>query len=268
MSMFAKAYQKMVAAGMSEDDIAEMLAILEDGFARPVATVDAATEHRRAWDRDRKRRKKAESVPPVSTRIPPDPVEKVETSGPSPKDSSVPPSSNTELTQNPIPPPLKPPALSSDCLNEAVTAYNAIAAEVGLPKAKALTPDRRKHLKARLAEHGLDGWREAMEGLRAPFCLGSNDRGWKANLDFCLQPKSLSKLREDAYAGESTGPPVTGGMVAAASDELAFRMAIERAEELERPGGKSFGDQGVVVALPAPSAQPARPASLAGGLRR
>ena len=34
--MIAEAYRKMVAAGMSTDDIAEMLEILEEGFARPV----------------------------------------------------------------------------------------------------------------------------------------------------------------------------------------------------------------------------------------
>ncbi len=34
---------------------------------------------------------------------------------------------------------------------------------------------------------------------RTPFCLGENDRGWKANFDFLLQPTSFTKLLEGTY---------------------------------------------------------------------
>lgn len=149
-----------------------------------------------------------------------------------------------------------PPVVPRDELADALEAYNVVAGELGLPIAKTLTPDRRRQMRARLSEHGFDGWRKAMEGLRAPFCCGENDRGWRANLDFALQAKSCAKLVEDAFAGEARGPPVTGGMLAAASDEAGFRLAMQRARERDQDRGNSLRDQGSGVALPAPSTGP------------
>jgi hypothetical protein len=34
---------------------------------------------------------------------------------------------------------------------------------------------------------------------RSAFCRGENDRGWRADFDFLLQPKSFTKLLEGAY---------------------------------------------------------------------
>lgn len=86
--------------------------------------------------------------------------------------------------------------------------WNIAAQELGLPLAKSLTPERRRKLAARLREcGGLDGWIEALEKLEnSPFCLGKNDRGWRADLDFMLQPKSFNRLREGAYCGDGGDP--------------------------------------------------------------
>jgi uncharacterized protein YdaU (DUF1376 family) len=86
--------------------------------------------------------------------------------------------------------------------------WNIAAQELGLPLAKSLTPERRRKLAARLREcGGLDGWIEALEKLEnSPFCLGKNDRGWRADLDFMLQPKSFNRLREGAYTGDGGDP--------------------------------------------------------------
>lgn len=144
-----------------------------------------------------------------------------------------------------------PPA--ADPLADALRAYNVVAEEVGLPLARGLTAERKKHLRQRLAEHGTAGWLAAMDGLRAPFCRGENDRGWKANLDFALQAKSCAKLAENAYASGQTGPPMTAGMLSAASDELAFRIATGQVNGTENRN--PLRDQGAVVALPAPLAR-------------
>jgi hypothetical protein len=78
--------------------------------------------------------------------------------------------------------------------------WNDLAGRIGLPVAKALTPDRRKQIKARLDPDGLDGWREALSGVEASrHCRGQNDRGWKADLDFVCQAKSYQRLREGTY---------------------------------------------------------------------
>lgn len=85
--------------------------------------------------------------------------------------------------------------------------YNIAAEQLSLPKAENLTPDRVRKLRARLTEHGISGWNDALRALtEQPFCLGEGGRGWKANLDFLLQPESLNKVRERAYAkGEENG---------------------------------------------------------------
>jgi uncharacterized protein YdaU (DUF1376 family) len=80
-----------------------------------------------------------------------------------------------------------------------------------IPKPRSLTADRRRKIEARLREHGPDVWREACQRLAAsPFCQGENDRGWRADLDFLLQPKSFNRLIEGGYdqaAPRGQSPP-------------------------------------------------------------
>ena len=92
----------------------------------------------------------------------------------------------------------------------AFEAYNASAKAAGWPAAVKLDTRRRASLKARLAEcGGIAGWREALARARAsPHCCGQNDRGWTADLDFLLQPKSFNRLREGSY--DARKPPAAG----------------------------------------------------------
>ena len=81
--------------------------------------------------------------------------------------------------------------------------YNIAAAEYGLPLAEKLTEDRKRHLRARLKEHGLEGWNRALVAVEGqPFLTGANDRAWRATLDFFLQPSSLNKVLEGSYGEE------------------------------------------------------------------
>jgi hypothetical protein len=94
---------------------------------------------------------------------------------------------------------------SGDALpvKEAFELFNLKASSLGIPQAKVLTPGRATKLRARLEEHGLDGWKEALAAIeRQPFLLGRNDRAWRVNLDFLLQTASLNKVREGAYSDE------------------------------------------------------------------
>jgi hypothetical protein len=92
--------------------------------------------------------------------------------------------------------------LPPDQADAATEAWNAMAGACGLSKVRDLTKTRRTTLRARLREcSGLDGWAEVLRQVQAtPFLLGNNDRGWKAEFDFVLQPKSFAKIREGAYA--------------------------------------------------------------------
>lgn len=78
--------------------------------------------------------------------------------------------------------------------------WNIAAKTHGLPVAKALTPDRKKKIRARLKEHGIKGWNAALETIeKSEFLRGENDRAWRANLDFLCQPNSFNKLIEGMY---------------------------------------------------------------------
>jgi uncharacterized protein YdaU (DUF1376 family) len=72
---------------------------------------------------------------------------------------------------------------------------------LGYSAIRKLTDSRRRQLKARLREWpSIDDWQRAFSALeRSAFLKGDNDRGWRADFDFLLQPKSLTKLIEGAY---------------------------------------------------------------------
>lgn len=93
--------------------------------------------------------------------------------------------------------------LPPDRCDEAATSWNAMAARCGLSAVRfPLSNGRRTALRLRLREGGgIDAWNDIMQQIAdAPFLLGQNDRGWKADFDFVLQPKSFAKIREGAYA--------------------------------------------------------------------
>lgn len=79
--------------------------------------------------------------------------------------------------------------------------WNELAASCGLPKAGKLTGGRLRQAKARIREYpDLEDWRRAFKHIRdTPFLRGTNDRGWRADIDFLLQAKSFTKLTEGSY---------------------------------------------------------------------
>jgi hypothetical protein len=103
-------------------------------------------------------------------------------------------------------------------LAEALADWNAVAERKGLPALRVATGERKSKLRQRLAEHGLDGWREALVKLEASsFCCGDSPSGWRANIDFVLRKSSFVKLLEGAYddtertfGGPSRAPPGAG----------------------------------------------------------
>lgn len=81
-----------------------------------------------------------------------------------------------------------------------VEAWNDTAARCGLPRIVKLTPQRRKQLLARLRQNTIEEFTEAILAIeRSSFLRGANDRGWRADFDFLLQPKSFTKLIEGSY---------------------------------------------------------------------
>lgn len=118
-----------------------------------------------------------------------------ETSQPGgPEPSFNPPS--TPVISNEI---TSPPAKSDLKAEHVIETWNAVADQHGLAKAK-MTPERRKKINTFIRRHPFEDIAEAFSRIPAtPFLLGENDRGWKANLDFFLQPASFTKIIEGTY---------------------------------------------------------------------
>jgi len=118
----------------------------------------------------------------------------------------------------------------------AFDAFNDLAAEIGLPKAQALTTGRRKKITARLDEcGGLIGWQDALAKIRgSPFLRGDNDRGWRADLDFILQASSFTKLMEGSYDRTTVQRAAAGGQnnTIAGGFDLIDRAIEQREREL------------------------------------
>jgi hypothetical protein len=95
------------------------------------------------------------------------------------------------LAENDDDPGLKP--------EHVLEAYNAMAVRAGLPHAR-MTPERRKKLPGFIRRNSVDDITEAISAMeRSPLCRGENDRQWKADFDFLLQPKSFTRLIEGTY---------------------------------------------------------------------
>lgn len=81
-----------------------------------------------------------------------------------------------------------------------VEAWNSTAERLGLSAVRKLTPDRRRKLATRIRQNTIDEFTEAIGAIeRSPFLRGQNDRGWKADFDWMLEPKNFTKLTEGIY---------------------------------------------------------------------
>lgn len=83
---------------------------------------------------------------------------------------------------------------------EILEAWHSRMVPLGFPAVAKMTAQRDRQLAARLKDSTLEEWQRVMDALeRSAFCRGENDRGWIADFDFLLQPKSFTKLLEGAY---------------------------------------------------------------------
>lgn len=92
---------------------------------------------------------------------------------------------------------------SSEDAEIAFAEFSRAATECGWPKPRGLEPDRRKKLKARLAEHGLDGWRKAISIARQSEFLKTK---FPLKFDWVLEPKNFRKVLEGNYGSSEPAP--------------------------------------------------------------
>lgn len=88
----------------------------------------------------------------------------------------------------------------SAAVDVALDVYKLYAEKAGFSIPRKLTAERVKKISARLAESGKDAWEQACKKMAASsFCRGVNNSGWKADLDFLLQPSSFNRILEGRY---------------------------------------------------------------------
>lgn len=175
MSLNAAAIAVMVERGLTASDILAVAEALE-------CKKDRTGAERQARYRERK----AEKRNGVTRDVTRDAV--------SPNESILTPSEPPSVISNEITPPSDPPTL-------VLEAFNLMAGEAGLPKAR-MTPERRKKLTSFTRRHKVEDITEAIWRIpQTPFLCGENDRGWKADFDFLLQPKSFNRILEGSYGG-------------------------------------------------------------------
>jgi len=90
-----------------------------------------------------------------------------------------------------------------------VVSWNMMATENKLSVVQKVTDARKTNIRKRLSEFECSEICDAIESIPlSGFLMGKNDRGWKANFDWLLQPSSMTKLIEGSYHNSgSAGRP-------------------------------------------------------------
>lgn len=118
------------------------------------------------------------------------------------------PNGDSSPKQGDLLPPAEPVASEKPKQIEAIEAarivaraWNEMAGRCGLAKIEKLTTTRGAAICRRILDAGsLEKFLAVMARIeRTPWMLGENDRGWRADFDFILQPSSFTKLMEGAY---------------------------------------------------------------------
>lgn len=219
MSLSAAVVRELVAAGLSGEALVQACERIQAD-----ACVDPVAEKRRAYDRERKRQQKANS-----TGIPPESTGTKEKTPRTPQKKNIPPS-----------PPKGGSSPTAQDLSEAYEAYQTTANSAGFPVSRQFSPDRQQKLRRALDEFGLSGWLEALEiAAKSPFCRGENDRGWRVDLDFLLQPTSLRRLLEGRYSGQpkprANSPPRGETVAESAIRDLEKLRNEQPSRQTDRP---------------------------------
>lgn len=111
--------------------------------------------------------------------------------------------------------------------------------KAGLPEVRVLTNERKQKAFARIREHGEATILEAIQRIRrSKFLTGQTDRGFKADFDFLLQPKSLTRILEGFYGDDAPAPKVKFSdlsreeQIQRTKETIAFYTRIDRPDEV------------------------------------
>ena len=96
---------------------------------------------------------------------------------------------------------------------------------LGISSGKSISNNRLTLVKARIAEHGLDAFLEAIKNINeCPFLLGRNEKGWVITFDWFIKPSNFAKVLEGNYR-----PRVTQSVI----QQTASSNFIERKNDID-----------------------------------
>jgi hypothetical protein len=119
--------------------------------------------------------------------------------------------------------PTLPTNLPNKGVDEVVSFWNSKPA---LPRVAVLSDTRKEKLRVRLkSQFFVENWRAAIDKLvTSPFCTGSNDRGWKADIDWFIKDDTVvAKIIEGKYDAKTR-------------NKSSFAKALEREGIYENDG--------------------------------
>jgi len=140
--------------------------------------------------------------------------------------------------------------------DEFVTAWNATAAASGWIECRKLTRARENQLRLRMKdEFWAASWRDALaKAGPIPGLRGSNDRRWRANVDWFLRPGTVVKIVEgfyDAWKPKQTVMPGVPSSEESKRQQDEMREWKRKAEEEWRAKGgvPSLAKPGVLLPI-------------------
>lgn len=124
-----------------------------------------------------------------------------------PLDKEIPPTPPKEINPPPIPPQPDTADAVVDCEqsppvspDELIEAWNLTAEKHGLPRVSKLSDQRKAKIRTFLRNNTIEEIQQGLAAIeRSRWLRGENERGWKADFDFFLQPRSFTKLIEGSY---------------------------------------------------------------------
>lgn len=111
---------------------------------------------------------------------------------------------------------------------------------LGVSSVKSISNNRLTLVKARIAEHGLDVFLEAIKNINeSPFLLGQNKKGWVITFDWLIKPSNFTKVLEGNYKPRLTQSVIQQAKKTASSNFTERKNDID-AETLQKVA-KKFG---------------------------
>jgi hypothetical protein len=125
---------------------------------------------------------------------------------------------------------------SLDC-EKVVEAWNEMAGRVSLKSIRKLNPTRKRGLKARLAEYGLETMLEAIRKVEASdFCAGRTDRWSGATFDFLVSDSRFLRLIEGNYDNKTAAVVKFEGPKRPTNPVAYAKWCEQQADNYERIG--------------------------------